>query len=100
MSDSIATNASGFIVKHDQTQHQVEWNDILEISAYKVDLWMTDMICLAFELSDGRVLEINEEQEGYRGLLAAVESRGRILPNRFGVHPPRAPAKVRPWCPW
>jgi hypothetical protein len=45
-----------------------QWNEVEEVHAFKRDLFTTDLICLAFKLSEDRFVEINEEMVGYYDL--------------------------------
>jgi hypothetical protein len=56
---------------------ELHWRDVEEIHAFKMDLYTTDLICLAFKKSDTNAYyEINEEMAGYHDLL-------EVLPNRL-----------------
>jgi hypothetical protein len=48
------------------------WNDVLLVRAYKRDLYMVDLICLALESRDGHILEVHEEMRGWESLLSAL----------------------------
>jgi hypothetical protein len=55
---------------------ELQWNEIEEVHAYKRDLFMTDLICLAFKKTDQEeYYEIHEEMAGYHDLLEALQSR-------------------------
>ncbi len=46
------------------------WESVLEIFAFKVDLFSIDEICIGFRIDDeGTYNEINEEMHGYNELL-------------------------------
>ena len=46
----------------------VQWADVARISTYKYDLFSVDSVCLLFELTGNRSVEVWEEDSGFRGL--------------------------------
>ena len=62
-----------------------DWASVRNLTAFKEDLFATDLVCLAFELSDGSVINANEEMDGWSELCDALP-----------VHLPGAPA----WNQW
>lgn len=63
-------------------EHQIariEWPDVVQISAYKIDLFGFDEIRLDFDTArdDGMVVCVSEEEEGWDGLIEAIE---RVFP--------------------
>jgi hypothetical protein len=46
----------------------VQWPDVTRISTYKYDLFAVDSVCLLFELTAERSVEVWEEDNGFRGL--------------------------------
>lgn len=50
----------------------VSWSEIQEISAYKLDLLVTDEVRFIFSLDSCDKFEISEEQEGFSSLVAAL----------------------------
>lgn len=46
----------------------VQWPDVTRISTYKWDLFAVDSVCLLFELTAERSVEVWEEDNGFRGL--------------------------------
>ena len=54
----------------------VQWKDVLQIFAFKEDLFSIDLICLGFRTDDeGGWQSIDEEMEGYESLLGEIERR-------------------------
>ncbi len=45
------------------------WQDVNTIEAFKRDLYAVDLICLAIILKDHKIVEINEEMEGWDSLV-------------------------------
>jgi hypothetical protein len=54
----------------------LNWSAVKIILAYKRDVFAHDLICLAFEPSDGTI-EVNEEMHGWSQLVEALPS---VLP--------------------
>jgi len=54
----------------------LRWNDVNAVLAYKRDLYLTDLICLAFATHDSTI-EVDEEMQGWSQL---VEELPRLLP--------------------
>jgi len=75
---SAAYDATGFSVGvPGQQSVRVEWQHVVEIFAFKYDLWSYDKIVLGFGLAgdDEKIVEVSEEADGYSGLIAELESR-------------------------
>lgn len=53
---------------------KINWADIDRIVAYKRDIMITDLLCLAIESPD-TMLEIHEQMEGYAAAEAALTER-------------------------
>lgn len=53
------------------------WADVTSATAFKRDLFVYDKICIRFQTSDGRSVEVDEEMEGWT---AFVEELQRFLP--------------------
>ena len=51
----------------------LKWSAVTEVVAYKRDVFAFDLICLAFDTSDGS-LEINEEMPGWSQLVGRLPS--------------------------
>lgn len=47
----------------------VPWQDIIQIQAFKRDLYAVDLICLANQLIGNKTVEINEEMDGWESLV-------------------------------
>jgi hypothetical protein len=50
---------------------EFRWNELQRIIAFKRDLLTTDLICIAFELTD-RAVEVDEKMEGYNSTLEGM----------------------------
>jgi hypothetical protein len=59
-----------------RSQARVRWSDVLEVFAYKMDLFMYDEICIGFRVSaDGTHWWVSEEFIGYRELIEELRHR-------------------------
>ncbi len=77
----IRLTSDGFtIIGHDGTPSQVAWASVKEVFAFKLDLFTYDTIRLGFRLSDeGTYWQVDEDDAGFRELLAEVERRFDIV---------------------
>jgi hypothetical protein len=50
----------------------INWDSIVEATAFKRDLWTTDRVCIAFHSSDGPGVEVHEEMKGWVELCEAL----------------------------
>lgn len=58
---------------------QIDWSQVLEIFAFKIDLLTTDCICLGFRISNGGdYFRVSEEMQGYRDLVKKI---GEVFPD-------------------
>lgn len=57
---------------------RVAWSDVRRLNAYKRDIYVADLLCLAILTADGRVFEITEESPGWREAGDMIE---RYLPD-------------------
>jgi len=63
--------------RNDKIEEKFSWDSVLEIFAFKRDLFSVDLICVGFRIdNEGVYFEIDEEMQGYKEL----ES---FLPTRF-----------------
>lgn len=69
-------------VRGEPVTDRLRWDEVDGAVAFKRDLVATDLVCVAFE-AGGRVLEVDEEMEGWPEVLARAAER---LPG----FPPRA----------
>jgi hypothetical protein len=53
----------------------IDWSDVNEISALKLDLLTTDEIRIVFGLRSGSFVEVSEEQLGFDALDSAMQTR-------------------------
>lgn len=67
----------GFSVFEDEKKSiRVRWSEVLEVFAYKMDLFTVDEICIGFRVdSAGAYWWVSEEFTGYRELLEAMKKR-------------------------
>jgi hypothetical protein len=73
---SISLDNTGFdVLRQDHIVARVEWEQVHEINAFKVDCFIYDTICVAFTLLDDRVCEITEEIEGFDAIAGEIEQR-------------------------
>jgi hypothetical protein len=56
---------------------QVAWSEVRRLEAYKRDIYVGDLLCLAILAVGGRVFEVNEESPGWKEAGDAIE---RFLP--------------------
>lgn len=52
---------------------QVTWGDLSRLDAYKIDIYVGDILCLGILGSGGRIFEINEESPGWKDVGDAIE---------------------------
>lgn len=53
----------------------IAWSGLLEVIAFKEDLWSRDFIRLGFRTSRGDLVSVGEDEEGYQPLLAELPRR-------------------------
>lgn len=71
----LSLESDGFACTWRGKTTKVSWSEVLEIFAFKRDLWTYDMICIGFRVSeDGNYYEIDEEMPGYNAVVAAMEN--------------------------
>lgn len=56
---------------------RVAWSDVRRLDAYKRDIYLGDLLCLAILAVGGRVFEINEESPGWKEVGEAIQ---RFMP--------------------
>jgi len=66
---------SGFVCDGSTASHAIEWSDIVEICAFKIDLFSYDEVRFSISLRNGTDLELSEEQPGFREFVAALKAR-------------------------
>jgi hypothetical protein len=78
---TIRLTSDGFaVIEHDGTPHQVAWASVKEIFAFKLDLFSCDTIRLGFRVcDDGTYWDVDENDMGYRELVAEIERRFEIV---------------------
>ncbi len=80
MSVTITSDTAGFAL---DTEPMVStlWHNVTEIVAFKRDLLTTDLICLAFHIDDGTVIETDEQMVGYAKFIDLVASQFELAPD-------------------
>lgn len=48
------------------------WKEVVRVVAFKRDQYLVDRICLLFELSESRTLEVNEDMVGWGQLIHQI----------------------------
>jgi len=85
----ITVGKAGFEVRglNDRNDRPIpcDWKSVKSVTAYKRDMFSTDLVCMAFELSDGTYIEVDEQMRGWLELC-----------NALPVYLPSAP----PWGKW
>ncbi|MBN8457944.1 MAG: hypothetical protein J0M04_08900 [Verrucomicrobia bacterium] len=51
---------------------RIAWDNVIEIKAFKRDMFTYDLICLAIVPDDGLLIEIDEEDSNWESLVAAI----------------------------
>ncbi len=65
----------GFTIAGDRTGY-VRWDEITQISAYKVDLYTYDQVCIGIHtFKSANCIELQEEWDGYNLVVAEIERR-------------------------
>lgn len=84
---SLGSNGFAIIPLSDSSESPIslEWDSVIQATAFKRDLFSTDRVCIAFRLTDESEVEVHEEMKGWTDLCDA-------LPN----HLPGAPS----WTDW
>jgi hypothetical protein len=54
---------------------EFKWAAVARVVAYKRDLYIHDLICVAFEFADGTAFEIHEEMMGWQDLIDSLPRR-------------------------
>lgn len=65
------------------TAASFRWVDIAKVEAFKRDLFTIDLVCITIRRSDGMVLEVDEETEGWTELINEFPKQlpGCLAPN-------------------
>ena len=65
-SPRLETDELGFRILVPGPVVDTNWDDIIEITAFKRDLFIVDLISFAIGLSDGSWLKVDEEMPGFK----------------------------------
>jgi hypothetical protein len=71
VASSLQCSTDGFNIITNNAEQHIQWRDIKKITAYKVDLFTTDEICMDIMLAQDSVT-ISEEAGGWPAFSAAV----------------------------
>jgi hypothetical protein len=66
---------SGFVCDSATETYSYEWSDIVEIRAFKLDLFSYDEVRFAISLRNGTFVELSEERPGFYAFLEALKLR-------------------------
>jgi len=72
---ALRVTSSGFVSENASASYAIDWTDIVEICAFKIDLFAVDEVRFSLSLRDGTAIELREEQPGFRALVAALTAR-------------------------
>ena|GEM_PF-1018303 len=56
----------------DRGEVVVAWQDTVSVEAFKRDLYAVDLICITFHLRNKKVVEIDEEMDGWESLMTSL----------------------------
>ena len=79
-------NENGFIIKIENTEKNVKWNEIKTMIGYKDDLFAVDRICLELILENGSFLKINEETKGWFKFLEHSKEKLKIVDKNWEMN--------------
>jgi hypothetical protein len=77
---------NGFIIKIEDTEKNVNWNEIKTLIGYKVDLFTVDRICLYLILENESLIKINEETKGWFKFLEYSKERLKIADKNWEMN--------------
>ena len=70
------TNDEGFSFTSDSGEEcRVRWEDVLEIRAFKFDLFTMDEVRFSFKVESGLWVDVSEDQPGFRTMVESLQSR-------------------------
>lgn len=70
---SLDVDEDGFSYIRPEGKTMVHWADVKEVFAFKRDIFVVDLICIGFRVSDdGEYWEVDEQMSGYKDVLAAA----------------------------
>jgi len=65
----ISLSADGFNIKGTN----IQWNEVTEITAYKIDLITTDSVRIRLNLSSQTLVVLDEDQPGFEAFVSKLE---------------------------
>ncbi|TWF42749.1 hypothetical protein FHW36_102510 [Chitinophaga polysaccharea] len=78
----IAFDEQSLAVKYDEDiDDTLAWEDVTRISGYKVYAYPGELTFLAFETSDGEILEVSDEMSGWLELVGALHNIFKLSSN-------------------
>lgn len=63
---------SSLTIENETKETILHWRDVIRVEAFKRDLYVVDLICLAFRETGDTEVEIHEEMEGWESLVVAL----------------------------
>jgi len=69
-----------------ETAADFAWSAVRGIRAFKRDLAIVDLVCLAFDLDTGVTVEVNEEMVGFEVLVEALPARFPAMDAQWREH--------------
>ena len=76
---TIELNSDGFVVVDEAERIAIEWKEVIEIFAFKLDLLSCDTIRLGFRVTNtDEFYEVDEDWSGYKALVAETENRFEV----------------------
>ena len=75
---TIHFDEAGFAMKNDTSVEQsprMLWSEVVKVTAYKRDLFSTDLICIFLSRADKTGLEIHEEMNNWLDFIALLPTR-------------------------
>ena len=70
---------TGFTInkRESDDSYDIKFVDVLGIKGFKRDFLTTDCVCVSFEMSNEKIIEINEEMDGFAEVMAHA---AKIIP--------------------
>jgi len=70
----VAASTKGFSIRNRNSDDciEVDWEEIVRITAFKKDFFVYNCACVAFELTGGKSVEINESMDGFADAMEQV----------------------------
>ena len=75
MKPLIEVEEDGFSVRFNASAERMPWSAITSVVAFKRDTYIVDLICLAIQVDEGKIMEVNEEMSGWSALVMGLAER-------------------------